>query len=367
MSLHVSLKRLSRHPWLLSSIPLLFWIFFKILNTELQEHVSKGQTGRPLPSRDAMHLFLTEMRDSKPQSHVSKLLSNNKCDQNQFELLFLVTSHPRELIRRQSIRDSWGSPSSLESNLPKWTTRFILGIPSDELLNQQMIVEHRMFGDLIFGDFQEAFYNLSHKIHTGFEWSAKYCPTRYIFKADDDIFVNVRNLFTFLHRHDVPKTSLYAGRVRYKSITMRRGKYAVKESEYVRGVYPRFCSGGGMVFTGDVVKSMVSTFDSTEVFKLDDVYYGMLALEIGVDPLHDDAFHMYDGASFVDGCHYTFQSIATHPVKTRGCMMHHYNNYLFSHKFRIDKDILVICTLYLCVIVIYVRSRLFRSANSLHL
>ena len=342
-------RRLSRLSWIwmLNFIPVLLWIFLKSLNTELHEHVSKGLHKNSVPPKDSMKFF-TELKDSKPKHHVSKLLSTTSCDKRKHKLLFLVTSHPSNFIRRQSIRDSWGSPSSLERDLPNWTTKFIMGIPKDESIIQKVIMEHEMFGDIIFGDFEEVFYNLPHKIHMGFEWSSKYCPTRYIFKADDDIFVNVRNLFTFLYRHDVPHTKLYGGKVHYKPITNRYGKYAVSESEYMRAVYPRFCSGGAMVFSGDVVEALVSAFDSSTIFKLDDVYFGMLALKIGVDPVHDGAFHMYEGASFDDGyrsdveygCHYTFGSIASHPVKTRGCMMHHYNNYNFKQKYRIDKDIL---------------------------
>ena len=103
-----------------------------------------------------------------------------------------------------------------------------------------------------------------------------------------------------------------------------------------------------MVFSGDVVEALVSAFDSSKVFKLDDVYIGMLTLKIGVDPVHERAFHMYEGASFDDPyrsdveykCHYTLGSIASHPVKTRGCMMHHYNNYKLRHTLMVDKDII---------------------------
>ena len=163
----------------------------------------------------------------------------------------------------------------------------------------------------------------------GFEWADKYCRFDFLFKGDDDVFLNIPRLLDFVGDAEVPKISLYAGNVHYAARVARKGRYGVPEHEYRKSIYPRYCSGGGFLLTSDVVKKFLSVIPDVGVIRIDDAYVGELALRSSVDVYHDERFlNMAAGGG---GCHPLSQdSVVHHPVTSEVCMDLLYQQTMFT-------------------------------------
>ena len=112
----------------------------------------------------------------------------------------MVTSQPEYLERRMSMRSIWGSKGHLKKDLPLWKTVFQLGHAADAKVRTDNTLEVAEYEDIIFGDFSDIFYNLPIKVIMGFEWATKYCDFDFLLKTDDDVFVNIPNVFNFLSK-----------------------------------------------------------------------------------------------------------------------------------------------------------------------
>ena len=246
--------------------------------------------------------------------HVSKLISNFRCSRKHLTLLILITSNVSNFYRRKSIRMSWGKTPSTQVNYD-FRTFFAVGKTKDNEVMKKVNDESAFYKDIIFGDFYEIFYNLPFKVEIGFEWAYKHCSFDYYLKTDDDVFINLPNLFELLHY--APKTKLYLGYRHFGARALRHGKYEVSLEEYSKEYLPEFCSGGGFIFSNDVVKNIIPYFRK-EPFKLDDVYIAMLAMNAGVYPTHNKNFKVFE-----DSCLYKDNDISYHSTnftRKRSCM-----------------------------------------------
>ena len=179
--------------------------------------------------------------------HVSKLISNFRCSDKHIKLLIIVTSHAANFRRRETIRMTWGKKLSTHVN-NDFRTFFVVGRFNDDIITAKLQEESEIYKDIIFGDFEDIFYNLPFKVEAGFEWAYKHCSFDYYLKSDDDVFINLSNLFQILYHKNSIKTKLYLGRKHVLPSVARRGKYGVTYAEYGRRVYPEFCSGGRICF-----------------------------------------------------------------------------------------------------------------------
>ena len=225
------------------------------------------------------------------------LLTLRKCSKR-YRLLIMVTSNPENFERRLNIRSTWGSTWQNRMDLPGWKTVFQLGKLDNAEVRMKTRIEATKYKDMIFGDFPDTFYTLSIKVIMGFEWATKFCNFDFLLKTDDDVFVNIPKVFTFLSVPDIPKSKLYAGNGHFNDFPIRSRrkksgmKYVVSIQEYPYRKYPSFCSGGAILLSRDVAAGMVDIHNNSNYFKLDDVYVGMLALRLGVNPYHEDMFNL---------------------------------------------------------------------------
>ncbi|GBP87889.1 Beta-1,3-galactosyltransferase 5 [Eumeta japonica] len=99
-------------------------------------------------------------------------------------LVALVTSAPHRVLNREAIRTTWGQ------HIP---TYFFLGLPSDGI--DEMLVDYyveaKQHGDIVVGDFVDAYHNLTLKTMFMVQWARRRCAhAKYLFKTDDDVLVN---------------------------------------------------------------------------------------------------------------------------------------------------------------------------------
>ena len=209
--------------------------------------------------------------------HQTYLISRTRCTQT-FFILILVVSAPDNIGRRNSIRKTWASDPSM--NL-RWKTMFLIGQAKDSTQEEYLKAENFMYNDLLRGSHRDTYQNLTLKTVMGLEWAAKYCDFQFLFKTDDDVFVNPYRLMDYLEKPDTPKTNLYLGFLRHNARPLRNGKYAVSMEAYNKTIYPDFCLGVGYVLSSDLVLKMVEIFDPKKPLRLEDVYTGILAARLG--------------------------------------------------------------------------------------
>ena len=318
-------------------------LFF--LGIEISEHIplepyklfnnASDHLGKSIPDSDVkknamlhsnkngVSRTLQQLPSQSPDLLRTPLLTKIKCSQR-YRLLIMVTTRPDDFERRSNIRSTWGGTWHQRTDLPLWKTIFQLGLSNNYQVWNKTVDEAVKHRDMIFGNFTDNFFKLPVKVIMGFEWATRYCNFDFLLKADDDVFVNIPNVFKFLSEPDIPRHKLYAGNVHFQTeaIRFRHPKYYVNILEYPYRKYPRFTSGGGMVFSRDVVAGMVNIHNNSNYFKLDDVYIGMLALRLGVDAHHDDWFQLFKGAN---DCKCEEKTIVRHGAENKDCMEKLYN------------------------------------------
>ena len=239
--------------------------------------------------------------------HKTTLMTKAACARHCF-LLILVSSAPANFKRRNLIRQTWGTDSNVE---PRWRTFFLLGQTRNETLTVLLETEEKSYGDIIRGNYFEHYWNQSLKVEMGFEWAARYCQFSFLLKADDDVFVNTKDLILLLQRAS-PKNRLYMGKVQFNPKVRRYGKFSVSYDEYSGSTYPSYCSGAGFVLSYDVVDCLVPLFDVANPFRIDDAYVGILVNKVGITPVHQRWFIFPD--TNYDDCYFLPNSLVQHRV-----------------------------------------------------
>lgn len=230
------------------------------------------------------------------RKHRTRLLTRTKCLQDLF-LVILVSSSAEAYKNRMVIRHTWGTDNALHR---KWKTVFLIGDGGSVDISDRISREAQIFGDIIQGDYAETFANKVFKIQSGFEWAAKYCSFHYLLKTDDDVFVNTRGLIEFLSGTGSVNTEFYFGHLMHGSPVLRTGFYSVSKEDHPEDVYKDYISGGGYVLSKDLVLKFIQMFDVVKPLKIDDAYIGMLAADIGVQPISSSTFMMYNDNSCKD-------------------------------------------------------------------
>ncbi|XP_025033407.1 UDP-GlcNAc:betaGal beta-1,3-N-acetylglucosaminyltransferase 7-like, partial [Python bivittatus] len=146
---------------------------------------------------------------------------------------------------------------------------------------------------ILMWDFAESHHNLSLKERCFLRWVHQHCQrAAYVFKGDDDLFVNPKVLTEYLHR--TPNASHFIhGNIRFHAAVIRRGKYAVSRDFYPKNHYPNFASGGGFIMSRPVLAALYQASLELPVFPLDDVYLGFLTLAARIPHRHDGAFRVW--------------------------------------------------------------------------
>ncbi|EEB19656.1 beta-1,3-galactosyltransferase, putative [Pediculus humanus corporis] len=210
--------------------------------------------------------------------------SNNKNNTNP-TLLILIHTAPNNFEKRKIIRDTWGS--IVDS---RYRLLFLLGLPDTSSLQHKLDKENESHGDIVQGNFVDAYRNLTYKHVMALKWTKYFCPNvKYLLKTDDDVFVNVPKFLNYIDdpTGDLPKTHLMRCLPEYKAIARRsnRSKWKVTTKEYQYRHYPPFCQGFSIMYSYDVVKSLYSLAQRSKFFWIDDVLItGFLGMVAGFTP-----------------------------------------------------------------------------------
>lgn len=214
-------------------------------------------------------------------------------------LLLAVKSLTPHFDRRQAIRESWGRAGILANHTV--VTVFLLGetAESDYFPNvsEMLRFEASLHGDLLQWDYRDTFFNLTLKEVLFLDWLVERCPSaRYIFKGDDDVFVNTRSILNFLSGLSETKArDLFVGDVISNAGPHRDKnlKYYIPENIFVGG-YPPYAGGGGYLYSANVGIRLRNISQEVTLFPIDDVYTGMCLQKLGLVPEKHHGFRTFN-------------------------------------------------------------------------
>ncbi|XP_054456644.1 N-acetyllactosaminide beta-1,3-N-acetylglucosaminyltransferase 2 [Anoplopoma fimbria] len=214
-------------------------------------------------------------------------------------LLLAVKSLAPHFDRRQAIRQSWGRAGVIANRTV--VTIFLLGNATagdhHPDLSGMLRYESGRHKDVIQWDYRDSFFNLTVKEVLFLEWIQTRCPgARFIFKGDDDVFVNTYRIMDFLKGLSEPKArDLFVGDVITNAGPHRdkKVKYFIPESMYV-GTYPPYAGGGGYLYSGDIAARLHNVTRHVALYPIDDVYTGMCLRKLGLAPEKHKGFRTFN-------------------------------------------------------------------------
>lgn len=220
------------------------------------------------------------------------------CKESPFLLLAVKTLAPH-FDRRQAIRQSWGRAGVIANQTV--VTIFLLGNATagdhHPDLSEMLRYESIRHKDLIQWDYRDSFFNLTVKEVLFLEWIQTRCPgARFIFKGDDDVFVNTYRILDFLKGLSEPKArDLFVGDVITNAGPHRdkKVKYFIPDSMYI-GTYPPYAGGGGYLYSGSIAARLHNVSQHVALYPIDDVYTGMCLRKLGLAPEKHKGFRTFN-------------------------------------------------------------------------
>ena len=214
--------------------------------------------------------------------HTYLSISDNVCGEDDTAfLIMLCLTHPDNRIKRNTIRQTWGSLARTKIWPLANTTFsgiklvFLLGTNKNSYTTQTDIdQEIAQFGDIVQNDFVDSYYNLTRKVLVGFGWVKGFCPkTAFVLKVDDDMFIHIPNLVTYLHKIKVPPQGSIIGRRNSPSPNViRRGKWKVSFEEVPLSKYPVYVFGPAYVISGNLVARLYNAVERMPYVSIEDAF-----------------------------------------------------------------------------------------------
>ncbi|XP_067683593.1 beta-1,3-galactosyltransferase 1-like [Haliotis asinina] len=207
-------------------------------------------------------------------------LNSRQCFKVTVNVLIVVHSDPRNVEKRAVIRNTWGSVSKFRNSSVACV--FMMGQRND--IQRELVQESRLFGDIVQGNFEDSYDNLTYKHVMALHWVIAQCHgVRTIVKLDDDVFLDIFKLVDFSVTTGHYHNSLYCNILQNGRPYRREGKWITSREDYPFEFYPSYCEGMAYIFSVDEAKRLVKASENTRFYWIDDVYVtGILAHKAGI-------------------------------------------------------------------------------------
>ena len=146
--------------------------------------------------------------------------------------------------------------------------------------------EAQLYDDIVVFDFLDTYMNLTIKTIVSLNWVFKTYNTDLFLKVDDDILLNVTDVYNTVFRHLQHQT--YSGNYILGNCINRKSprrnvlhKWGVSREAYPNPTYPRHCTGLIYALTRSAVSSLLNQTHNTPLIHLEDVSVGILAQKAG--------------------------------------------------------------------------------------
>ena len=266
--------------------------YYRILRTEQEkEAYSVGKTN--FTALRNIHTECSQLTFSFVP-HITQPHFDKRNATNIF-LLVLITSGVEKLYseRRNNVRRTWGSDAGHQAS-KDWKRVFLLGNykTQDAQRAAEIQREASEFDDILVLNMTDNYNNLVIKIFSGMLWSMIHVNARYILKADDDVYVRIPHLITWLENYGSDK--FYGGFVIGDGEVRRskKSKNRVPEDCLAEDYYAPYCTGAFYVISTNVLPFIFQSVQRWKAFPVEDAYMGILARENGLKPVKIPGFNV---------------------------------------------------------------------------
>ncbi|BFZ22578.1 hypothetical protein BsWGS_25617 [Bradybaena similaris] len=255
------------------------------------------------------------------------LKPNVSCSNEDVTLVICVPITSTNYEGRAVVRQTWGSYAYNTSNKARLV--FFIGLipPESEhstaYTQRNITEESSQYGDILQEDFIDSYRNLSLKSVAILKWVSLFCnATRFVLKADDDMYVNIPFLVKTLHQYSLDKSrpeAYVVGSLQVNAQPNRdsSSKWHTPTSVFSLNTYPNYVSGTAYAMTGIAAALLYQASLRVPSFWLEDIYItGICAKKASVQVYNSDYFSYgkpsASGCTFkthISGHRYTHQEI----------------------------------------------------------
>lgn len=226
------------------------------------------------------------------------LTNSGKCVlDDKIDLLILVKSAMANFDQRNAIRNTWGR-EDIKGDKKVKLLFFIGRKESQDEVDDRIYQEITHNSDIIVIDFIDSYYNNTIKTMMAFRWAFTHCSEakNYLF-SDDDMYVSVHNLFKYLDKMQPQgneKNHLFAGyKFESRPLRHRSSKWRVSLEEYPWNRWPPYITAGAYVLSNESLKTIYLGSLFVKHFRFDDIFLGIVAKKVGIDPIHCSEFYYF--------------------------------------------------------------------------
>ncbi|XP_067663076.1 beta-1,3-galactosyltransferase 5-like [Haliotis asinina] len=202
-----------------------------------------------------------------------------------------VISRVDNFQRRHAIRYTWGS-SVHRSRSRNVCLVFLVGLCHSSM--QEMLeTEHKKYGDVVQINTDDSYQNLVWKSVALLKWTTEFCTSfSFLLKIDDDVFVNLAQLFRTLDMFET-EPKFIMGQINRGTKPKRRpkSKYFVSRNDYPDDVYPPYVAGAAYVISGLLTRELLEAIPTSPLVHVEDVFInGICAQRAGAVLIGDCGF-----------------------------------------------------------------------------
>lgn len=227
-------------------------------------------------------------------------------ENNIFLLVLIVSGVGRTYLdQRNAIRSTWLIHARNINSL-KWKHVFLLGTSNDPAKDLEVQREAHFNNDILVLTSTDNYLNLIIKVLSGFRWAYMQIKARFILKADDDVYIRIPHLITWLSKSENGKF-FYGGYVYEDGAEVRRRNSTELGNTlsldcYPEERFPPYSAGPFYVISSMAIPALFQVMRRRRVFPVEDAYMGLLANTSKIKPVTIPGFQLDDNVTYHEDC-----------------------------------------------------------------
>ncbi|CAD5229625.1 unnamed protein product [Bursaphelenchus okinawaensis] len=183
------------------------------------------------------------------------------------KIAWIIHSSPGNFRERQYIRSEYLDQKT------EIVPFFVILRSNTTTVNEDVHAEFRRYNDIILvHNIEDDYHNITHKIRAWIPFLHKLRP-KVVLKTDDDVMINWNGMSMMLNQmKDLRNTVLCRVYSEGQVVRNSASKWYLSKEEYSDTSLGTYCQGMVMMFTGDLVNTMVENMDKVQYLWMDDWY-----------------------------------------------------------------------------------------------